>query len=249
LGFCGLDYGGTFDGQGYEIRDLFINRPDEECVGLFGEVDRGAIIKNIGVVNVTVIGEGGVGGLVGENWGTVSNCYCTGYVTGHSFVGGLVGENLFDTVSNSYSGCSIAGYEFVGGLVGYNYRGTVRNSCATGSVTGNSSVGGLVGENGFEGTVSKCYSSGSVTGNSSVGGLVGTNSNATVSNCFWDTETSGQAASAGGTDKSTAEMQDMATFSGARWSIIAVAPESTNTARTWNIVDRQTYPFLSWQAV
>jgi len=30
---------GTFEGQGYEIRDLFINRPDEEYVGLFGNVD------------------------------------------------------------------------------------------------------------------------------------------------------------------------------------------------------------------
>ena len=34
---------GTFDGQGYEICDLFINRPDEDSVGLFKYVDDGVI--------------------------------------------------------------------------------------------------------------------------------------------------------------------------------------------------------------
>jgi hypothetical protein len=302
IGILYIGLRGTFDGQGYEIKDLFINRPDEDLVGLFGDVDRGAIIKNIGVVNVTVTGEGGVGALVGVNWGTVSNSYCTGSVTsdgsvgglaavslggavsdsyftgsvtggdnvggllgtnsdgsvsdcystgnvtGHSFVGGLVGRNPFDTVSNSYSTCSVAGYESVGGLVGYNYKGTVSDSFATGSVTGNSSVGGLVGENTLEGTVSKSYSTGSVTGNSTVGGLVGLNSNATVSNSFWDIETSGQATSAGGTGKSTAQMKDIATFSSADWNIVAVAnPSVRNPSYIWNIVDDETYPFLSWQ--
>jgi len=75
---------------------------------------------------------------------------------------------------------------------------------------------------------------------------VGDNSG-TVSNCFWDTETSGQATSAGGTRKTTAEMQDIATFSGAGWEICAVPPGATNPAYIWNIVENGTYPFLSWQ--
>jgi hypothetical protein len=69
----------------------------------------------------------------------------------------------------------------------------------------------------------------------------------TVSNCFWDTETSGQSTSDGGTGKTTAEMKSIATFSGAGWDIIAVAPGETNDAYTWNIIDKQTYPFLSWE--
>jgi len=85
-----------------------------------------------------------------------------------------------------------------------------------------------------------------VIGNDRVGGLVGQN-DGIVSDSFWDTETSGQATSAGGTGKPTAEMQDIATFSGARWDIIAVAPGETNDAYTWNIIDKQTYPFLSWE--
>jgi hypothetical protein len=71
-----------------------------------------------------------------------------------------------------------------------------------------------------------------------------------TTNSFWDTETSGQSTSAGGTGKTTAEMQDIDTFSGATWNIIAVANSDTrNTSYIWNIVNEVTYPFLSWQPV
>jgi len=298
---------GTLDGQGYEIRDLFINGPDEDLVGLFGVVIAGAfhvggVVKNIGVVNVTVIGNSlvgglvginlagtvsnsysasrvaghedvvgglvgysagtvsnsystgsvtgdkGVGGLEGWNYGTVSDSYSSGTVTGNVGVGGLVGENLLmATVSSSYSTGNVSGDEDVGGLVGTSIMASVSNSYSSGNVIGDVNVGGLVGENKFEGTVNNSYSTGSVTGNSTVGGLVGWNNDATVSDSFWDTETSGQASSDGGTGKTTAEMQDISTFSGAGWNIVAVAPGETNDAYTWNIIDDETYPFLSWQ--
>jgi hypothetical protein len=94
--------------------------------------------------------------------------------------------------------------------------------------------------------VSDSYSTGSVAGNYSVGGLVGYASHGTVSNSFWDTQTSGQATSDGGTGKTTIEMHDIATFSG--WRMIAVADLGTrDPSYTWNIVDAVTYPFLSWQ--
>ena len=81
-----------------------------------------------------------------------------------------------------------------------------------------------------------------------VGGLVGRNDEGTVNDSFWDIEPSGQATSDGGTGKTTAEMQDIATFSGAGWNIIAVAnPDTRNRSYIWNIVDDVTYPFLSWE--
>jgi len=89
-----------------------------------------------------------------------------------------------------------------------------------------------------------------VTGDTDVGGLVGYSSGGTATNSFWDTETSGQATSAGGTDKTTAEMQDIATFSAATWDIVAVGgPGERNPEYIWNIVGNVTYPFLSWQPV
>ena len=279
IGGHGPIFTGTFDGQGHEIRDLFISRPDEDAVGLFGDVGQEGVIENIGVVNVTVTGrysvgalaagvEGtlgrsyssgsiagdrGVGGLVGDNFGTVSNSYSTGSITGDYFVGGLVGLKEAASVSNSYSTGNVTGNSCVGGLVGANLVGPneesgVTNSYSTGDVTGNVAVGGLVGDNQVDGDVSNSHSTGSVTGVDNVGGLVGLNEEGTVSNSFWDTETSGQASSDGGTGKNTTEMQDIATFTGAGWNIIGVAnPGTRNPVYIWNIVDGVTYPFLSWQ--
>jgi hypothetical protein len=235
---------GSFDGQGYEIRDLFIDRPGVSTVGLFVNVGAGGVIQNVGVVNADVTADSWVGGLVGWNGGTVSNSYSIGSVNGLSCVGGLVGIN-FGIVSNSYSMGSVTGNAHAGGLVGLN-EGTVSSSYSTGSVTGGEYVGGLVGGN--DGMVSNSYSIGSVAGDADVGGLVGLNEGS-VSNSFWDTQTSGQATSVGGTGKTTAEMKDITTFSGAAWNIIAVANVDTrNTQYIWNIVDGQTYPFLSWES-
>jgi hypothetical protein len=263
---------GIFNGQGYEICDLYINRPDKYYVGLFSYVD--GIIQDVGVVNIVVTGEEGIGGLAGRiRDGIVNNSYSTGNVIGYGCVGGLVGQIIDGTVSNSYStggvtgeynvgglgginwggsvgSCyatvNVTGNMYVGGLVGENYGlGAVSNSYSTGSVTGNLSVGGLVGQNEFYATVSNSYSTGKVTGGGYAAGLVAWNEVATVSNSFWDTETSGMIESyGGGTGKTTAEMQDIATFSGAAWDIIAVNSGESNPAHTWNIVDGVTYPFL-----
>jgi uncharacterized repeat protein (TIGR02543 family) len=279
IGTWGDGFAEMFDGQGYEISDVFIDRPTENLAGLFGVVDGGGVIKNIGVVNATVTGWFDVGGLVAENAGSVSNSYSTGNVTGSEFVGGLVAVNT-GSVSNSYSTGNVTGLErYFGGLVAAN-TGNVTNSYFSGSVVGgsyegDSIAGGLVGHNAFgavvaesyssgsvtgerwvgglvamnTGTVSNSYSSGNVIGSENVGGLVGGNGG-TVSDSFWDTQTSGQATSDGGTGKTTAQMQDITTFSGAAWDIAAVAdPNTRNASYIWNIVDDETYPFLSWQFV
>ena len=169
----GANFTGTFDGQGYEIRDLFINRPDEYRVGLFSFVYEGAVIKNLGVTNITAICGGYSGGLAGTiNDCTVSNSHSSGNVTGSGFVGGLVGINS-GNVNNCYATCNVTGSGLAGGLVGTN-SGNVNNCYATGNVTGGGPyVGGLIGAN--MGTVSKCYSTGSVTGTRCTGGLAGAN--------------------------------------------------------------------------
>jgi hypothetical protein len=199
---------GTFDGQGYEIHDLFINRPDEWVVGLFGkggdivmidtpagQPDERVIIegniKDIGLVNATVTGDVGIGGLVGWNEAsTVSNSHFIGNVTGVCDVGGLVGYNQDGTVSGSYSTGNVAGGGDVGGLVGWNSYGfgavnggIVTNSYSTSNVTGGSAVGGLVGLN-EQGTVNNSYSTGNVTGDEGVGGLVGLNARGAVRNSY-----------------------------------------------------------------
>jgi hypothetical protein len=224
---------------------------DEHVGGLVG-VNDGAVSNSCSTGSVT--GDDFIGGLVGSNgdYGAVSNSYSTGNVTGKEGVGGLVGLNRRGTVSNCYSGGSVAGGYVVGGLVGGN-AGEVSGCYSTGSVTGEDFLGGLTGPSGKGSTLSNSYSTGSVTcaGRDclQVGGLVGsTGDYSPVSNCFWDTETSGQASSDGGTGRTTAEMQDITTLLDASWDVVAVAdPDTRNTGYLWNIVDGETYPFLSWE--
>jgi len=138
---------GTFDGLGHTIAGLTINRPLSYGVGLFGATTAASVIRNVGLTNVSVSGLNRVGGLVGSNYGTISNSYSTGSVSGSTYVGGLVGWNdgTISKISNSYATGSVSGIEFVGGLVGYANGGAISNSYASGSVSGSSYAGGLAG--------------------------------------------------------------------------------------------------------
>lgn len=220
---------GTFDGQGHEIRDLFINRPEETIVGLVRYLNHGGVMSNVGVVDATVVGYHAVGILLANNiGGTVTNCYSNGNVTGRGIIGGLVGFNEHGSISNCYSTGSVAGTFAVGGLVGRQHP-----DCAIGNSYTNCSVTGPLDPDDI------------LAGG--IGGLVGDNGGS-VNSSFWDTEASGQSTSDGGVGKNTTEMQDMATFAGAGWNIIDVALNETNPAYIWNIVSNVTYPFLSWQS-
>jgi hypothetical protein len=103
---------GIFNGGQHTISGLIINRPGAAYVGLFGCVGVGGQVRNLGLVGGAVTGGTYyVGGLVGVNsYGTVSNCYATGAVTGEEDVGGLVGDNdPHGTVSNCYATGAVSG--------------------------------------------------------------------------------------------------------------------------------------------
>ncbi len=186
--------------------------------GLVGYNDYGCSITNCYSTG-SATAEQFVGGLVGVNNGSISNCYSTGDVSGTgNSVGGLVGYN-WGTITNCYSVGDVSGEWFVSGLVGRNRYGAITNCYSTGSVTAEQFVGGLVGYNNNYGTISNCYSSGTVSGDERVGGLVGEN-DGTVSASFWDIQTTQQATSAGGTGKTTAQMQDANTFLDAAWDFV-----------------------------
>jgi hypothetical protein len=223
-----------------------------DCVGGLVGGNAGGVSNSYSTASVT--GHWDVGGLVGcsDSRGSVANSYSVGSVTGEWAVGGLLGGNLAGIVAMSYSTASVTGDDYVGGLVGDN-QGRVSDCYSTGSVTGEWYVGGLVGDNDSTGIVSNSYSIGTVIGYSFAGGLVGSNWGA-VSNSFWNIETSGMTESDGGAGKTTAAMQDIATFTDtategldAQWDITAVAAGPTNNSFTWNIIPGETYPFLIWQ--
>ena len=171
----GDEFNTTFEGNGYTIDNLYINRPSNSDVGLFGYTKNNSRIRNIGLRNVSISGSRLVGGLVGQNYGYITQSYATGSVSGNSYyVGGLVGNN-FGKIMQSYFTGVVSGESVVGGLVGINSI-DITQSYATGSVSGNSTfVGGLVGYNSTSGTITQSSSTESASGSSSVAGLVGNN--------------------------------------------------------------------------
>lgn len=192
---------GEFNGAGFTIQNLYINRDDESYTGIFSYVDGGTIknlsIKNAGVIgadnsgilagfslngrlfHVTVSGKlqgkTHVGGLVGFNYGKIKNAKIDAEISGYSYIGGLVGFNRGEVDSSSAGGVISGEGNGVGGLVGNNYDGTISHSFASAKVSGSTatSFGGLVGSNG--GLITKSYAEGNVYGRSYVGGLTGFN--------------------------------------------------------------------------
>ena len=215
--------------------------------GLVGENYYGLIIDSYTTGSVS--GAEDVGGLVGFNDSDteIYNCYSRSSVTGTGYVGGLVGWNDWSRITNCYSSGSVTGKSYVGGLVGWT-GGTIANCYATGSIEGDEEIGGLVGENGWDGRITYCYSVGSVMGKTDVGGLIGSKTefgSPTVMYSFWDTETSGQTGSEGGTGKTTAQMQTQSTFTDAGWDFVA---ESINGPQDiWCLCEGADYPELAWQ--
>ena len=237
----------TFEGNGFVIDNLYMSRPvqgsghrNEE--GLFGTLGENGIISTVGVRNISITTLGDyrkVGAIVGNNrGGTIRNSYSTGTIsslhrtTFHGIpIGGLVGyvDNRYDgKVINSYSTVNISTERDertvrIGGLVGHNdgNRPVIKNSYSIGTLTGDS--------------------------NNSIGGLVNANNHSKVTNSYWDTETSNQATSGGGTGKTTAELQGEVDYTGiyAAWDDEDVDGDTVADA-AWDFGTTDQYPVLSY---
>ncbi len=201
IGVFATPFTGDFDGKGYYIADLTINRPLEQYVGLFGYVNGPGEFKNVSLINAVISGYSFCGSLIGYHetpGGPVSNCNSTGSVSAvRGATGGLLGY-ANNSVTNCYSDCAVTvvntlntgGFQDdaveVGGLIGTTLPGvagqSVTNCYSTGAVSVTSlhrkvsSVGGLIGYSG--GVVSQCYSTSTLTINANttateIGGFIG----------------------------------------------------------------------------
>ena len=169
-------YTGTFDGGGHTIKGLYINS-DDYNIGLFGQV-KDATIQNLTVTGY-VKGNGSVGGIVGEAYGSSEILNCVNYsnVTGDgSSVGGIVGKAYGSSkILNCVNYSNVTGDgRSVGGIVGNGHITTIRSCANCGNVTGGSDhVGGIVGYC-EKGIIENCANLGGVNGsNNYTGGIVG----------------------------------------------------------------------------
>ena len=189
---------GNIDGNGKVIKGLYINRSSSDNVGFLGYTS-GAVIKNLVLKDVEVVGNDYVGAIIGNGSATINNIVIDGTVDGNSYVGGICGSGegeynnivsyvvvngkknyiggLVGYTSSTIFNCQVSsnnikGLEYVGGVAGAVYLASISKSSFIGNLSGNTNVGGLTGDS--SGRIEYCYSLGNIEASGdNVGGLVG----------------------------------------------------------------------------
>jgi filamentous hemagglutinin family protein len=201
--------------------------------GLYGQSSTGNVWNSWS--NSSVFGLSNVGGLIGwMSGGMVSRSYSTGSVEGSEYVGGLIGNaNSGADTSYSFSFSPVKSANYGGGLFGTLDNASVNNSYAVGDVTAPKS-GGLIGLSN-NGSVTNTYSTGKANA-----GLINTAVSGTVTNSFWNLQTSGASTSAGGTGKTDAQMKTASTYSG--WTMDVANAGWAN----WRLYEGNGFPLLTF---
>ena len=206
IGNGNTPFKGTFDGRGYTIKGLSINRPSQDYIGLFGYTS-GATIKNCKLDIVKIVGYSYIGGFAGYGGSsTFENCETLGgVISAKYYAGGMVGYTygtvtVSDCTNNDSVSSSCSSTSYSGGMVGYAYSTVTISDCTNnGAVSSNSSdtsscsySGGMVGYAYSTVTISDCTNNGTISSHSHYsddsysGGMVGygiSNSVVRVSNC------------------------------------------------------------------
>jgi hypothetical protein len=179
----------AFEGNGHEIKNLYINRPQESIVGLFANVGR---VRNLTISNCFIRGQESVGCICGVSSSTnetdIRNCEVSGLVVGNSMVGGFLGHSstsgvyILDCVFDG----SVSGNENIGGLVGEG-KASITDCLLSGNIRGKENIGGIVGY-GKRIQFDNCSFDGNVTGENNVGGIVGSNE---FGDGFWNISVTG----------------------------------------------------------
>lgn len=187
-------FSGNFNGRGYTISDLEINKPDLTAAGLF-QIVEGGKVENIDLTQVDINAFDAVGGIAGGVQGnaTVSNVTVEGskiesqttegsradYGTGG--IGGIV---LNSDIKDSKTDINVKSAQYAGGIAGklVEESTNIIRCGVVGDVTGKAldeqkringlAIGGAIGFVANNPTIEDCYATGSVTGSEKAGGLV-----------------------------------------------------------------------------
>lgn len=229
IGFDEINtFQGTYDGNGYTIRNLFINNLAGNNKGLFGWMGGQASVKNLGLEDVNITGDSFIAGIAARliQQSTIAGCYVTGDITGNNYTGGINSlkgceENESTFIYDCYSNASITVTEdtefvFAGGIAAHQLAGEIMRCYTTGVMN-------------FE------------TASENAGAVLGYMHDGSVcQNVFWNTETTMMDRGVGNSDHyagdNTFDLLSQQTY-GQEWDF-----ESK-----WSIDERETYPYLQWQ--
>ena len=121
-------FGGTLEGQGHTISGLSVTGSGN-VRGLFRYIQPSGAVRDLHVSGSIAPSDrkNTLGGLVGENQGTITNCTFSGAVSGADSIGGIAGINEAQgqIINCSFSG-SVTGEHYVGGIAGQNYGSIVQ---------------------------------------------------------------------------------------------------------------------------
>lgn len=110
-----FSFQGCYDGGGFKIDGLYIDRPNCDVQGLFGIIEGKskhslACLLNIHIgSNSVIVGHSYLGGVVGNaGWALIRNCTNAGQINGTKNVGGIAGAAIRTEISDcSNTGCII----------------------------------------------------------------------------------------------------------------------------------------------
>ena len=192
IGSFFIKFVAQFNGNGFTIHNLNINRPDERFVGLFsyselahfhdfsltGHIkagaDSGAILgyawkSQLDHLFTNVVIEG-----VNNETDCLQNCEV-------SRLGGLVGSSDYSIYQQLVIKTNVSGYKFLGGLMGVSHADQIKEVAIQASINGYNNIGGLAGQIG-KGEIASVFSVVNINGHSSIGGLIGSSELSSIKN-------------------------------------------------------------------
>ena len=178
-----------------------------------------------------------MGGIVGNNYGTVSECFAIGNIKSQ-----VVGNAVY--IPGNYYPTIYNGASYTGGIAGYLSNGSISNCYADVSIISKAGdyssayaggIAGYVSENG--GVINNTYARGSVSATNAKGGICGYKSGGTITNSFYDRNTTGCTDTGKGIPKTTLGMKMQSVYTD--WDFDNV----------WGMSDdiNDGYPYLRWQ--
>ncbi|MCL2219192.1 MAG: hypothetical protein FWB94_04820 [Chitinispirillia bacterium] len=171
-------FSGTFNGNGYAISNLSINRSGADYQGLFGCIRSGKV-ERVKLTGVNIRGRDNAGGIAGSiaDYSSITQSNSAGAVSGRENVGGVAGHIRNNSgINKSYSTGTVSGVSSVGGITGgvAGSYSSLANCYSTATVAGTGgSVGGVAGYLITNSSMTNCYSTGTVSGINDVGGVAG----------------------------------------------------------------------------
>ena len=159
-GLIGINHGtitgGRDSNDGYYKYQIYNN----------GTIQAGSYDEKTGTLNREVSGSENIGGLIGNNTGSLTAGYNTGVITAGSStnVGGIAGSNS--------------------GTIDQVFTNVMTKNGQDQTITGASNVGGIVGNNANGATISNAYTAKDTTVNGTTSGLIAGSNGGTISNVY-----------------------------------------------------------------